>query len=45
MIKIAVSRYFRDLSPTTFSGETVNKSQQIATITLAAAKNGAGRRG
>ena len=29
---------FRDLSPTTFSGETVNKSQQIATITLAAAK-------
>jgi hypothetical protein len=26
MIKIAVSRYFRDLSPTTFSGETVNKS-------------------
>ena len=38
MIKIAVSRYFRDLSPTTFSGETVNKSQPIATITLAAAK-------
>ena len=29
---------FRDLSPTTFSGETVNKSQPIATITLAAAK-------